>query len=190
MTRAALLAGALAATLLGGCASAYVRAETALHRGQHAEAIRAYEEALGDRPERLDALRGLGIARFKTGEYDRAADALARVVDRMPASAEARLYLGLAHLVRRRDDEARAQLVEVRALGPHPRVAAQIERALALLQPDLSAPLRAFIAASLDDAVEWAWDVVEARRIPRAPLEPRWQLYWDGHYAYPLRLYP
>jgi tetratricopeptide (TPR) repeat protein len=183
--------GALAlAALLGGCATAYVRGDTALRERRYAEAARAFEEALGRDPDRLDALHGLGVTRFRTDRLDDAATLLARVVERAPESAEARLYLGLVHLLCRRDAEAREQLVAVKGLGPHRRVGALIDGALALIEPGLADPVRAFIAHSLDDAAEWARDVAEARSVPRAPLEPRWLLYWDGHPPYPPRRRP
>ncbi len=44
----------------------------------------SFQEALAAQPERLDALVGLGIARFKQGAFDEAVESLQRVVAQRP----------------------------------------------------------------------------------------------------------
>ncbi len=74
---------------------------------------------------------------------------------------------------------ARTELEAVRARGLHPRIAAQLDRVLAILGPGLDDRVRDLIAADLDDAYEWTREVEAARRSPRAPLEPTWSFVWD-----------
>ena len=88
----------VSASILAGCATPYLQGRTALQQGRYDEAAR-----------RLDALAGLGVARYKLGAFDEAVDTLHRVVTHAPK--------------------------------PHPRLAAQIERALRVIRVK-SAPLR------------------------------------------------
>jgi tetratricopeptide (TPR) repeat protein len=170
---------ALAAIALGGCATAYGRGETALRQGRYEDARRHFEEALERDQTRTDARLGLGVALYKAGMLARAADTLAGVVRAEPRSADARLYLALAAL-RRGDNEATSrELAALRDLDPHPRFTAQIERALRLIAGDLPEPMREFVAAALEDELEWMWTVQEARRISRAFAGSAWILEWD-----------
>jgi hypothetical protein len=51
------------------------------------------------------------------------------------------------------------------------------------IRAGLSGPARQLVAASLDDAVEWARDVREAReRAPVYLLQPSWTIYRDLYY--------
>jgi len=154
----------LIVAILTGCATPYGQARTALRQGRYDEAARLFEEALAGEPDRLEALVGLGVSRYKLGAFAEAAEGLERVIARAPTNANARLYLGLSYLQRGEDGLADEQLTALRELGPEPRLAAQIDRALQLIRSEfLSDALRAFIAASLEDEAEWARQVQEAR---------------------------
>jgi Flp pilus assembly protein TadD len=58
-----------------------------------------------ERPERTDALVGLGIARYGQRAYDETVAHLSQAVSRAPKRADAQLYLGLSYL--ERGDEGR-----------------------------------------------------------------------------------
>ncbi len=112
----------LTLAIVAGCATPSGQAWRALRQGRYVEAARLYEEALASEPDRLEALVGLGVSRYKLGAFAEAAEVFA-----------------------------------LRELGPGPRLAAQIDRALQLIRSEfLSDALRAFIAASLEDEAEWA----------------------------------
>jgi tetratricopeptide (TPR) repeat protein len=152
---------ALAVVLaLRGCATACVRGQAELRADRPAEAGRHFLDALARRPDRLDALAGLAVAEYKLGEFERAAGLFERVTSRMPSNGQAHFYLGLA------------------------RTVAAIDRALPLLVPGVPDAIRSFIAASLEDDLEWAAEVHDARTAPRAWLEPTWVTYSDAHAIY------
>src|SRR5687767_12385993 len=165
---------ALMALALTGCATAFGRGQAALHEGRPDDAARYFGEALAADPGRLDARVGLGIASFRLRAWSAAVAALDDVVAEQPRRADARLYLGLARLMHGKVDEAREELVALRGLPIHPRIAAQLDRVLPLLVAGLDPTVRDLVAADLDDAYEWATEVETARRTPRAPLEPTW----------------
>lgn len=169
----------LLAVMLGGCATAYGRGETALRAGHPEEAVTYLEQAYAAAPERLDVRLALGVARYRTRVWDGAIDVLGGVVVEAPERTDARFFLGLAHLMRNDITDARADLAAVRARDVHPRIAAQLDRVLPFLAADLDDRVRALIAADLDDAYEWTREVETARRASRAPLEPAWSLVWD-----------
>ncbi|MBI4608892.1 MAG: tetratricopeptide repeat protein [Candidatus Rokubacteria bacterium] len=174
-SRALALAVLLGAAALAGCATAYGRGVSALGLGRYDEAADRFAEALAEAPARLDALAGLGIARYKLGAWDAATDALQRVVAREPDRAEARLYLGLSHLRKGEDGPAEEQLRALLGLKPHPRIAAQINRALSVIRGDvLSDELRRFLAASLEDEADWERELREARLEQRLRVDPFW----------------
>jgi len=161
--RHATLVTLLAAALLAGCATSYGRARTALAEERYEEAASGFEEILTRHPDRLDALIGLGKARYKLGAFDDAITALTRAAARAPKSETAHLYLGLSHLRKGEDGPAEEHLKTLLALGPHRRLAAQTSRALELVRGEhLSMEMRAFIAASLEDEAEWAREVRQA----------------------------
>lgn len=169
-----------------GCASAVGRGQTALRQGRWADAARHFEEALTAGADDAAALLGLGIARYKVGALDLAGAALERAVGLQPDSREARLYLALVRLRTHDDDRARASLQSLRELGPSPRLAAQIERALPLIGPDLGDRFREFMAAGLEDELEWEREVQRARRAS-AYTQPSWIIYRDSWPWYPFR---
>ncbi|MBI1735221.1 MAG: tetratricopeptide repeat protein [Candidatus Rokubacteria bacterium] len=181
---------AVATLALAGCATTMGEGRQALRQGRYAEAATHFEEALVEDPEKTDALIGLGIARYKAGDWDDAIEPLGRVVVREPRSSTARLYLGLAHL-RKGDlgpvEEHFGALIAERA---GTRVAAQADRALRVLRgQDLpSDDLRAFIAASIEDGAEMERQVLEARQYARE-MEFRWRdryYLYDPYYSRPL----
>jgi len=176
-----LACGALGAA----CATPYAHGRSAFLRGDYVEAASRFEEALADRPARLDALVGLGISRYKFGAWAEAKDALGRVVMRAPKHLEARLYLGLASL--RSGDIAGAEehLTEFRDLRQDPRITAQTDRALRLLRGDpLPEEMIQFVAASLEDEATLVRELDAARAAARADPSP---LYRRAVYCTPAR---
>lgn len=158
----------VAAALLGGCATAYVQGATAYRQGRYDEAASRFAAVLAEDPDRLDALVGLGRARYKLGDWDAAVDALERAVVQAPGHATARLYLGLAYLQRGEEGRAEEHLSAFRSLQADPRTAAQVDRTLRLLRDaPLTSDLREFVAAALEDAAEWRREVQETRRALR-----------------------
>jgi tetratricopeptide (TPR) repeat protein len=170
---------AVAVLMLTGCVTAYGRGEAALRAGRPADALVDLEKAWTETPERIDVRIALAIARYRTGAWNAAADILAGVVAEAPRRADARLFLGLAHLMGGDVDAARADLETVRSFDLHPRVASQLDRMLPFLRADLDDRVRNLVAADLDDAYEWLREVEAAHRTARAPLEPAWSLVWD-----------
>ena len=124
----------LGLSLLAGCATPYADGRLALQAGRYPEAARNFQDALARDPDRLDALMGLGIARYKEGKLDEAAAALTRVVARLPNSETTRLYLALSYLRKGQIAEAEDNLTRLIELAPHPRLAAQADRALRLMR--------------------------------------------------------
>src|SRR2546428_4057403 len=60
-----IVLGILTTTLLTGCVTATGRGEAALESGRYGEAATRFEEALAGKPGSLDALVGLGIAKYR-----------------------------------------------------------------------------------------------------------------------------
>src|SRR5919197_2154013 len=173
--RHATLVTLLAVALLAGCATPYGRARSALAEGRYEEAASRFEEILARHPDRLDALVGLGKARYKLGAFDEAITMLARAAAQAPKSETARLYLGLAYLRKGEDGPAEEHLKALLGLEPHRRLAAQTNRALELMRSDhLSTEMRTFIAASLEDEADWAREV-RAAEYASPPPPP---FYW------------
>ena len=179
--------GALAVAMLGlaGCATAMGDGRQALRQGRYAEAATHFEEALAREPEKTDALIGLGIAKYKAGDWDDAIEPLGRVIAREPRSSTARLYLGLAHLRKGDVGPVDEHLTAFVAQRPGTRAAAQADRALRVLRgPDpLSDDMRAFVATSLEDEAELERQVIEAQRYARE-MEFRWRdpFFYDPFY--------
>ncbi len=187
--RSARLAPLLALLALAGCATPYAQGRAALRQERYDEALSRFSEALARDPARLDARAGLGLARYKLGALDEAEAVLRQVLAQAPKHAEARFYLGLAYLLKGQNSAAEEQLMALRALDPHPRIAAQIDRALTVIRAGpLSDEVKRFVAASLEDEVEWEQEVREAERVQRVyVVEPPGLIYWP--YWYPRR-YP
>jgi tetratricopeptide (TPR) repeat protein len=174
----ALVIGALVA----GCASAYSRGQEAFAAGRYEDAAREFEAAATSGARRLDALAALGISRYKLGDLTGAQEALQRVIAEDATRDEARLYLALAALGQHDDTRALAELQALRPQIRHPRIAAAVDRAMTVIREGPPESVRRLVAASLDDAVEWADDVREARRRPPAHvLEPSLSVYRDRY---------
>ena len=188
--RSARLAPFLALLALAGCATPYAQGRAALRQERYDEALSRFSEALARDPGRLDAHAGLGVARYKLGAFDEAEDALRQVLARAPQHAEALLYLGLVYLQKGQNSATEEHLTALLALEPHPRIAAQIDRALKVIRADpLSDEVKRFVAASLEDEIEWEQDLREAERAQRVyVVEPPGLIYWPP-YWYPRR-YP
>ena len=132
-----------------------------------------FEQILASNPNRVDALVGLGVARYKEGIFDDAIEHLSRAVAREPKQEAARLYLALAYLRKGEDGQAEEHLKALSSLKPDPRVAAQIDRTLRILRQSLppNDEMRNFIAASLEDEVEMAREVRDAKRAQQTQFE-------------------
>jgi tetratricopeptide (TPR) repeat protein len=172
-----------ALALLAGCATTYGDARSSLRQGRYAEAADEFEAALKEDPGRLDALSGLGVARYKMGAYEAAQDALGRVVTHAPKNAEARLYLALAHVQKGEDRTAVEHLTAFRDLQPSPQLAAQVDAAVKLLRSErpLSTEIRGFIATSLEESAKLAREVRDAQWAA--------QRYYASPPFYPLHCY-
>jgi len=100
-----------------------------------------------------------------------------------PALPPAHLYLGLI-AIRRGDPAADVHLARFLALGPPPRLAAQVDRARRTL-PRVPPELRDYVAAGLEDGYQWAGEVAGALQAARE-AELGWLLdyhiYWMPHY--------
>ena len=163
-TRIAAIALPLAVLVSSGCATAYLEGRSALARNRYDEAAVHFEDALAKNPDRLDARTGLGISKYKLGALDESVEALQRVVARAPRQDEARLYLGLAFLQKGELDAAEEHLTALRDLGPEPRLAAQVDRALTLMRGDAQTDeVRRFVVASLEDEADWAREMRDTR---------------------------
>jgi tetratricopeptide (TPR) repeat protein len=155
--------------------SSAARGQTALRHGDYAAAASEFEDALTDQPDRLDALIGLGIARYKLGAFADARNVLDRAAATAPRDEHARLYLGLTELQDGNVARAVEHLRAFRARPLDPRVAAFIDRSLPLLEsPGITADLRRLVAATLEDEVSLARELQQARLVPPPPA-----------YAYP-----
>jgi tetratricopeptide (TPR) repeat protein len=168
--------------LLSGCATAYVRGRNALAEGRYDEAASHFQESLARTPERLEALAGLGISRYKLGALDEAADALGRALAQAPGHPAARLYSALIAL-QRDDRKAAIEHLEVyRGVAPDASAAAQIDRALAMLRRGpLPDEVRQFVAASLESDADRAREVRELRL---ALQDYVMRAYWYAPYWY------
>lgn len=134
-----------------------------MQAGQWASATRYFEDAVAEHPDKVDALVGLGISRYRLGDHDEAADALGRAVALAPSHREARLYLGLTALLRKDDGGAEEHLAVFRNVAQNPGLAVQVDRALRLLRGDpLTDEMRQFIAASLETEAGMARQIQDA----------------------------
>lgn len=162
-TRPASRLAVISVALLLGCAGPVDKGRQAMQAGQWGVATRYFEEAVAEHPEKVDALVGLGISRYRLGDHAEAADALSRAVALEPNHREARLYLGLTSLLRREDGSAEEQLTAFRNLAQNPALAVQVDRALRLLRGDpLADEIRQFIAASLENEAGMARQLQDA----------------------------
>lgn len=185
--RSGLLAGLV---LLAGCATASQRGQTALQEGRYDEAAAQFREALAADPGRADALAGLGLAQYHLQAFEPAAGALRQAVAARPALPEARLYLALTYLALDDQAEAARQLEAVAGLNVHPRIAAQVSRAEALLRRGPLPPeTREFVRKSLEDEADWYRELLVARLAPHMYLGPTWFAHDPAGWS-PLGWYP
>src|SRR2546428_8966118 len=80
------------ALAISGCATTVGLGQTALRDGRYAEAASKFETALKERPERTDALVGLGIERYSPRVYDEAVAHLRQAGSPGPQRAVGPLY--------------------------------------------------------------------------------------------------
>lgn len=186
-----LLGLALVALASAACTTTYGEGRRALSQGRYTEAVTHFEEVLEKQPERVDALVGIGVAKYRAGRYDEALEPLGRAVAREPKLAAARLYLGLTHLRRADIGPVEEHFKTLVAEWPGTRLAAQTQRALQLLRgPDAASDdVRAFMAASLENEYEAAREVAEAQRQAR-DAELRWRDPFPYYYGHPAYLRP
>lgn len=170
--------GILVIVLAAGCAGPTAAGSTALREGRPAEALEHFQHALTEDPNHLDALIGLGIARYRLGTYDGAIAALEDAVRRAPGDPLARLYLALSYVRVRDDAKTREHLTALRTVPIDPRLGALVGQALDLLgagnPPD---PVRTYLVASLDYGADWSRELAETRlafRYAQAAWDPFW----------------
>jgi tetratricopeptide (TPR) repeat protein len=160
----------VATCALGGCVTSVGRAQTALARGDYVAAAQEFEGALAEKPGRVDALVGLGIARYKLRDFAAARDALERALAAPKPEPLARLYLALTYLQASDTPLAVEQLRAFRSQPLDPRVWSLIERSLPLLESrELTVEVRTFIADTLEDAVSLARELQHVRLAPPPP---------------------
>jgi tetratricopeptide (TPR) repeat protein len=157
------LVGLLVLTsLLAACATPTLEGRVALSRGSYAEATRHFEEALARDPAAVPALLGLGVARYKLDALDDARRVFEDALASVPDLATAHLYLALIALRRADDAMAETHLARYLTLGPPPRLAAQVDRTRRALAGPVTAELRAYMAAALEDGYQWAGEITSA----------------------------
>jgi tetratricopeptide (TPR) repeat protein len=157
------LVGLLVLTpLLAACATPTLEGRAALSRGSYAEAARYFEEALAQDPDAVPALLGLGVARYKLDALDDARRVFEDALASVPDLATAHLYLALIALRRADDATAETHLARYLTLGPPPRLAAQVDRTRRALAGPVTAELRAYMAAALEDGYQWAGEITSA----------------------------
>jgi Tfp pilus assembly protein PilF len=87
-------------------------------QGKHHEAIARYEDALGIRPDWVDARVNLGIALANVGRLDEAVASWKTALERQPDCALAHNNLGVALTQQGKPEEARASLERALRLQP------------------------------------------------------------------------
>jgi len=176
-----LLSLVLVALAFSACATASGEARRALREGRYGEAATGFEDVLAKEPDKIDALIGLGVAKYRAGAFDEALPPLDRAVARAPKLPVARLYLGLAHLRRGEIGPVEEHFNALVAERPGTRLAAQAERVLKLLRgaDPTSDDIRAFMAESLENEAAAEREVAEAERRAR---EAEWR--WRDPYYY------
>ena len=153
--------------LLAGCATPTIEGRAALGRGSYDEAARHFEEALARQPGRATDLVGLGIARYKLDALDDAQRAFEEARAQAPDLPPVHLYLALIAMRRGDDATADAHLARYLALEPPPRLAAQVDRTRRALTGAVTPEMRGYVAASLEDAYQWAGEVAAALQAAR-----------------------
>ncbi len=117
MKRIAVLL-ALAALLAGGCSQTlYQQGVSASEQGEYTRAVSLFYQEISANPQSVDAWRGLGIAFYELGNYDKAEDALHQANNIRP-DARATLYEGM--IMEKRGDADKALDAYSRALTLEP----------------------------------------------------------------------
>lgn len=80
-------------------------ARACLARGDGAQAVAVLQDAVPDAPDNPALLTGLGVALRFAGQFEPAADAFARALERSPNQADAQVYLGMIRLAQDRQQE-------------------------------------------------------------------------------------
>ena len=160
---------ALIVLFAAGCATTPTAAgSSALRQGRPDEAAAHFEKALAENPQRLDALIGLGIARYRLGAYPEAIATLTDAMARAPQHPGVRLYLALSYIRARDDAKAREQLTALRALPLEPRLSALVGQAIDLLNAGgVTDAVRTYLVASLDYGSDWARELSDTRQALR-----------------------
>jgi tetratricopeptide (TPR) repeat protein len=153
--------------VLAACATPTIEGRAALGRGSYDEAARHFEEALAREPGRVTDLVGLGIARYKLDALDDAQRAFDEALAQAPDLPPVHLYPALIAIRRGDAAAADAHLARYLALGPPPRLAAQLDRTRRALAEAVTPQMRAYVAASLEDAYQWAGEVTDALQAAR-----------------------
>lgn len=83
--------------LTGGCSPA-VKGSYALSRGDHAQALAYYNEALAQNPGSAYLLTRIGMVYFDMPDYAKAEEAFLAALAKNPAYPDAQLYLGLSRI--------------------------------------------------------------------------------------------
>ena len=167
----------LIALAFGACTTAAGEARRALREGRYGEAATGFEGVLAKDPDKVDALVGLGVAKYRSGAFDEALPPLDRAIEREPKLPVARLYLGLAHLRRGEVDSVEENFRTLVAERPGTRLAAQAERVLRLLRASdaTSEDLRTFIADSMENEATAEREVAEAQQRAYQAEMMRWR---------------
>jgi Flp pilus assembly protein TadD len=153
--------------VLAACATPTSQGRVALSRGSYEEAARHFEEALAAEPGRVGALVGLGVARYKLDALDDARRAFDEALDQQPDLPPGHLYLALIAIRQGDDATAETHLTRYLALGPPPRLAAQLDRTRRALTGPLTPEMRTYMAAALEDGYQWAGEVASAVQAAR-----------------------
>lgn len=83
--------------LAGGCSPA-VKGSYALSRGDHAQALAHYNEALARNPDSAYLLTRIGLVFFDKPDYAQAEQSFLAALAKDPAYPDAQLYLGLSRI--------------------------------------------------------------------------------------------
>jgi Flp pilus assembly protein TadD len=101
-----------------------------LLQGQYAGAARWEEQALACRPDLIQALCGLGVARWRQGDPEEARALFLQALHMDPGSLDARRNLVWLDLEQGRAGAARAQLERLLALSPDDPILQQLPEGL------------------------------------------------------------
>lgn len=85
------------ALLAVGCSPA-AKGSFALSRGDHAQALARYNEALAQHPDSAYLLTRIGLVHFDKADYAKAEEAFLAALAKDPAYPDAQLYLGLSRI--------------------------------------------------------------------------------------------